>query len=199
MPIGRGRTFFGNMPGLAEAVAGGWELTGQFTIQSGAPVVFSTDSFYDGVDFHLRRGERTLDRWFDTSHFVKFPNSNDDISIFPAWTGVQNLSGSNFKPSGPNDPKNGVYADFGNYVRRYPTRWANVRASRVNEVNFGLYKNFRTGERWKAQFRGEAFNLFNHPRFDAPNTNPGSASFGVVAPVQLNQSRTIQLALKISF
>jgi hypothetical protein len=162
-------------------------------------VVFSTDSFYDGSDFHLSRGQRTLDRWFDTSHFVKFPNSNDDISIFPAWTGVQNLPGSNFKPSGPNDPKNGVYADFGNYVRRYPTRWANVRASRVNEVNFGLYKNFRTGEKWKAQFRGEAFNLFNHPRFDAPSTNPGSASFGVVAPVQLNQSRTIQLALKISF
>ena len=112
---------------------------------------------------------------------------------------MQNLSGSNFKPSGPNDPKNGVYAGFGNYVRRYPTGWANVRASRVNEVNFGLYKNFRTGEKWKAQFRGEAFNLFNYPRFDAPNTKPGSTSFSVVAPVQLNQSRTIQLALKISF
>jgi len=200
-PVGRDRAFLSDMPGAAEAVLGGWELTGQFTIQSGAPIVFSTDSFYDGADFHLNRGDRTLDRWFDTSHFVKFPSAGDDLSIFPAWTGVQNLPGANFKPSAANDPKNGAYADFGNYVRRYPTRWANVRASRVNEVNLGIFKNFRTGEsdKWKAQFRGEAFNLFNHPRFDAPKTNPGLSSFGVVAPAQLNQPRTLQLALKISF
>jgi len=76
LPIGHGRAFFKSMPRIVDAVAGGWELTGQFTIQSGAPIVFSTDSFYDGTDFHLRRGNRTLDRWFDTSHFVKFPNSN---------------------------------------------------------------------------------------------------------------------------
>ena len=199
LPVGHGRAFFTDTPKVVDAVAGGWELTGQFTIQSGAPVVFSTDSFYDGADFHLNRGDRTLDRWFDTSHFVKFPNSNDDLSLFPAWTGVQNLPGANFKPSSSNDPKNGVYADFGNFVRRYPTRWANVRESRVNELNLGLYKNFKAGEKWKAQLRGEAFNAFNHPRFDAPNTNPGSSSFGVVTPVQLNQPRTLQLALKLSF
>jgi hypothetical protein len=138
-------------------------------------------------------------RWFDTSHFVKFPNANDDISLYPAWTGVQNLPGANYKPSGPNDPRNGVYADFGNYVRRYPTRWANVRASRVNVLNLGIYKNFRLRENWKIQVRGEAFNAFNHPRFGGPNTNPASGNFGVVDPSQQNQPRVLQLAIKINF
>jgi hypothetical protein len=199
LPIGRHKKLFSSMPKVVDAVLGGWELTGQYTIQSGAPIVFGTDSFYDGQDFHLERGERTLTRWFDTSHFVKFPGANDDLSLYPTWTGVQNLPGAGYKPSVSTDPRNGVYADFGNYVRRYPTRWANVRASRVNELNLGIYKNFTLRENWKVQVRGEAFNAFNHPRFGAPTTNPGSANFGVVDPSQLNQARVLQLAVKINF
>jgi hypothetical protein len=112
---------------------------------------------------------------------------------------VQNLPGAGFKPQSSSDPKNGVYADFGNFVRRYPTRWANARASRVNEFNFGLFKTFKISERYKAQLRGEFFNLFNHPRFGAPNTDPGSSSFGRVTPSQNNMPRVVQLALKLSF
>jgi hypothetical protein len=199
LPIGRNKKLFSHIPKIADLALGGWEVSGQYTIQSGAPVVFGTDSFFDGRTFGLSRGERTLSRWFDTSHFVKFPNQNDDISLFPAWTGVQNLPGANYKPSGPNDPKNGAYADFGNYVRRYPTRWANVRASRVNDLTLGLYKNFRFRESWKIQLRGEAFDAFNHARFPGPNTDPGNANFGVVTPTQQNQARVLQVALKINF
>lgn len=199
LPFGRGKKFLANAPKVVDAIIGGWEVTGQFIIQSGAPVVFSDDSFFDGQNFGLKRNERTLDRWFDTTHFVKFPNQNDDLSLFPAWTGVHSMPGANFKPSTSSDPKNGVYANFGNYVRRYPTRWANVRASRVNEWNLGLFKNFRFAERIKAQLRGEFFNAFNHPRFPAPEDNPASANFGRVSPYQQNQPRTVQLALKLTF
>ncbi len=200
LPVGRGRKFLGTMPRLANAVLGSWELSGQFTIQSGKQVVFGTDSFYDGQDSHLSRNQRTLDRWFDTSHFAAFPNSNDDISLWPAWTGVQNLPGADFKPRpGTDDPQNGLYANFGNYVRRYPTRWADVRGSRVNEVNAGIFKNFQASERMKVQFRAELLNAFNHPRFGAPDTNPHSANFGRVAQVQLNQPRVVQVALKLYF
>src|SRR5262249_40295041 len=176
-------------------------LTGQYVIQSGTPIVFSNDtpSFYDGKDFHLDRGKRTLTRWFDTSHFVKFPNANDDISLYPAWTGVHNLPGADYKPSGTTGPRNGVYADFGNFVRRYPTRWANVRESRVNNLILGIYKNFRLREGWKMQVRGEAFNAFNHPRFGGPGTNTANANFGVVDPAQQNQPRVLQIGLKINF
>lgn len=199
LPVGRGKKIGGSMPKWADHLAGGWQLSGQYIVQSGAPIVFSTNSFFDGQDFHYDRSTRTLEKWFDTSHFVKFPGANDDISKWPAWTGVQSLPGASYKPSSSSDPKNGVYADFGNYVRRYPTRWANVRASRVNELNLGLFKNVSITERVKAQFRGEFFNMFNHPRFGAPNTDPGSSSFGQVTPSQQNMPRVIQVALKLSF
>jgi hypothetical protein len=199
LPFGRGRKYGGAMPKALDAVAGGWQLSGQFTIQSGTPTVFGTDSFFDGQDFHLARNDRTLARWFDTTRFVKFPNSQDDLALFPVWTGVHSMPGANYKPRTSNDPKNGVYANFGNYVRRYPTRWANVRNSRVNELNLGIYKNFQAAERWKIQFRSEMFNAFNHPRFPGPEANPGSSNFGRVGEFQQNQARIIQLALKINF
>lgn len=199
LPFGRGQRFGSGMPRLANAVAGGWQLSGQYTIQSGSPTVFGTDSFFDGQNFSIARNDRTLARWFATEHFVKFPNAQDNLALFPGWTGVQSLPGANYQPLTAADPRNGAYADFGNYVRRYPTRWANVRNSRVNELNLGIFKNFRFAESWKVQFRGELFNAFNHARFPGPETNPGSANFGRVGEFQNNQARIVQLALKINF
>ena len=199
IPYGRRMKWGNQVPKWAVAVVGGWQLSGQYIVQSGAPIVFGTNSFFDGQDFHISRGDRTLDKWFETSHFVKFPSSGDDISQWPAWTGVHSMPGASYKPKTSSDPKNGVYADFGNYLRDHPTRWGNARSSRVNELNFGLFKNFTLMEGLKAQFRGEFFNLFNHPRFGGPETNPGSSSFGVVSPAQVNQQRVVQLALKLSF
>jgi hypothetical protein len=198
LPIGRNRALLRNMPRALDYAIGGWELTGQYTFESGTPIVFGTNSFFDGTDPALHHKTPTLSQWFDTSHFYKFPGLGDDISQWPAWTGVQNLPGGiNCQPTGT--AKNCVYADFANFVRTYPTRWSDVRASRTNEMNLGIYKNFRLSETWKVQLRGEAFNVFNHPKFDTPNTDPGSSQFGVVAPAQVNEPRVLQLALKITF
>jgi hypothetical protein len=163
--------------------------------------VFGADSFYDNKNFALPRGKRTLERWFDTSHFVKFPDKNTDISTYPAWTGIFDMPGASYCiPTCPDSNiKNGVYKDFGNYVRDYPTRWGYARASRVNEVNLGIFKNFKMTEHTKLQFRLEAFNALNHPRFGGPNTDPGSANFGRVNPAQENTARLVQLALKLNF
>ncbi len=199
LPVGRGKSLFANMPKWLDYGIGGWQITGQYIIQSGAPVVFGTDSFFDGQEFGYDRSTRTLDKWFDTAHFVKFPGQNDNLALWPAWTGVNNLPGANYVPQTSADPRNGVYADFGNYVRRYPTRWAHVRAHNLNELNAGLFKNFAITERWKAQLRGEFFNALNRARFGAPNTDPASSSFGRVTPSQVNQPRVVQLALKITF
>jgi len=79
------------VPRLLDALVGGWELTGQYQIQSGIPVVFSTNSFFSGVDPALPGGG-TLSEWFDTSQFFPFPSKNTDISAYPPWTGIQNLS-----------------------------------------------------------------------------------------------------------
>jgi len=201
-PIGRGKKVWGTMPKVADAVLGGWELAGQFNIQSGVPVAFGTDSFFDGQNFALPRDQQGLDRWFDTSHFFRFPDRNCDaqcIARYPAWTGIQNMPGYTYKPAANDTIKNGVYQDFSTFIRRYPTRWGNVRASRANNLDIAIHKNFRIRERFRIQYRFETFNTFNHPRFGAPNSDPTSSSFGIVAPTEQNNARLVQMALKVYF
>ena len=199
IPIGRNHALGKDMPKVLDAVVGGWQLTGQFNIQSGIPVVFGTDSFFSGKDFALPRDQQSLNRWFDTSQFQRFPDKTADITTYPAWTGVMSLPGASYKPAASDSVKNGVYQDFAAYIRTYPTRWSDVRASRTNNLDLGLYKNFVIHEHLKTQFRFETYNTFNHARFAAPNSDPTSSSFGVVGPAQQNAPRTVQMALKISF
>jgi hypothetical protein len=110
-----------------------------------------------------------------------------------------NLPGANYKPAASDTIKNGVYQDFATFVRTYPTRWGSVRASRTNNLDAGIFKNFKLRETLRLQYRFETFNTFNHARFAAPDTNPASSTFGVVSASQQNAPRTIQMALKLSF
>jgi hypothetical protein len=199
IPVGRGQKLWSGMPKVANVILGGWQMSGQFNIQSGVPVVFGTDSFFTGKDFAPPSGKQSLNEWFDTSQFIAFPSKNADISTYPAWTGIQNLPGYSYKPAASDSIKNGVYQDFASFVRTYPTRWADVRASRVNNVDAGMFKNFQIRERLKLQYRFEVFNAFNHVRFAAPDTNPGAATFGRITPNQQNQPRQVQMALKLTF
>ena len=204
IPVGRNHKWLPHLTPILDALAGGWQLSGQFTIQSGAPVSFDANDsfFFSGRDFELPSGKRTLAEWFDTSQFYRFPDKTIDLAAlaqYPAWTGVQNLPGYSYKPDPSDSIKNGVYQDFGTYVRSIPTRWADIRASRVNNLDGVVSKNFLVRERMRIQYRFEAYNVFNHVRFGAPNADPTSSNFGKVNPTELNNARLVQMALKLSF
>jgi hypothetical protein len=202
LPVGRNRHFFRHMPTALDYVAGGWELSGNFRIQSGKAIVFSGPALFCGRDFKLSRSQQSLNQWFDTSCFLPFPNANTTLATlqaYPAWTGVQNLPGYGYVPVAGDTIRNGVYQDFANYVQTYPTRWGDVRASRVNNVDLGLRKNVKLTERVRVQLRGDAFNAFNHPRFPAPDANPSDAGFGRVSQTQNNQPRGIELGIRVSY
>ncbi|HKE23235.1 MAG TPA: carboxypeptidase-like regulatory domain-containing protein [Bryobacteraceae bacterium] len=202
IPVGRKQRYGANMPKWADAVIGGWELSGNYNIQSGVPVVFSTASFFCGRDFALRGGKQSLNQWFDTTCFYPFPGANTTsatLATYPWWTGVQSMPGYNYVPTPSDTIKNGVYQDFANYVQTNPTRWGDVRASRVNNVDAGLRKNFQIVERVKLQMRFDVFNAFNHPRFGGPDTNPSDSTFGRVTPSQQNQARSVELGARMTF
>jgi hypothetical protein len=109
-----------------------------------------------------------------------------------------------------NGYKVGTFSGIGRGVCRGPG---------IAQTDYSLYKNFKVGERMKAQFRLEFFNLFNKTQFraDKINNNLGNGggtfdpltntvgwdasnrqtSFGQSS--QTRQPREIQFALKFNF
>jgi hypothetical protein len=51
-------------------------------------------------------------------------------------------------------------------------------------------------ERFRVDFRAEAFNIFNRTVFGTPQTNLNNSAFGVISS-QANQPRQMQFGLKL--
>ena len=78
------------------------------------------------------------------------------------------------------------------------------RAPGFYELDLGLYKTFKLGERYKLELRGEAYNLFNHANLyveansiDLGSTNTVPACKGCTGGPA--DRRNMQLALKFMF
>ena len=81
---------------------------------------------------------------------------------------------------------------------------APLSGPRFVNTDFSAFKNFRIRERYTVQFRGEFFNLFNHPQFGLTGNGVfmqdinSPSSFGVVNET-VNNPRVIQFALRLDF
>jgi hypothetical protein len=64
-------------------------------------------------------------------------------------------------------------------------------------VDAGIHRNFDITERWKAVFRWEMFNAFNHSNFSNPNASIGAATAGQISSTL--PARSQQVALKFTF
>jgi hypothetical protein len=182
LPFGHGKRFGSGMPGVLEAIAGGWEASTIIFLQSGQPLNLrygDTDGrASDGqADFlgnvALRpsvvdpsagilapAGQRTYDNYFNRANIV----------IPAATTTFGNIG------------RNAVYG--------YP----------LYQVNLMMQKNFALpfiNEQSRLTFRAEAFNLLNTTNFTAPTTDVRSGNFGRVTSTF--DARAIQLALRLAF
>jgi hypothetical protein len=73
-------------------------------------------------------------------------------------------------------------------------------------LDFSLFKDFNVTERWKLQFRSEAFNLFNTPIFNLPGQSVtdskllgGNGNFGRITSSVAGTERRLQFSLRLSF
>ena len=64
-------------------------------------------------------------------------------------------------------------------------------------INTAIMRDFPIREHQRLEFRGEAFNLFNHIQPNDPNTSLGSTLFGKVSSA--GDPRILQVALKFLF
>jgi hypothetical protein len=170
LPFGRGQRFFKDAGWTLNALLGGWQLQGVYTMQSGFPVPFATDAFYNGGEISIPSSQRTTARWFNTAVF----------------TSVLNNTATNATPV--------------SHLRSLPLRFGSVRRDYINNMDLALLKDVLIREEMKIQLRFEAINARNEPYFPAPVVNPTSAAFGrISASNQDNYARRIQLGIKFLF
>jgi hypothetical protein len=73
---------------------------------------------------------------------------------------------------------------------------SDIRNDGVKNFDLSLFKEFDPLERLRVQFRVEALNAFNTPRFGSPDTSVNSNTFGVISS-QANNPRQLQFGLKL--
>src|SRR5262249_24887973 len=107
------------------------------------------------------------------------------------------LTGSSFDPAKDKYLNAAVFpvqpvGVLGNAPRKIPE----VRVFPTLNENVSLAKTFSVSERFRVDFRVEAFNIFNRVVFGSPQANLNSATFGVISS-QANSPRQMQGGIKL--
>jgi hypothetical protein len=181
LPFGKGKMVNINN-GVIDGILGGWQLSTNTTLQSGVPQTLSAGKVQSGT--------------------------NNLVNDRPSYSGVGDGYAADPSPTRWYDPASFVLApegQFGTVGRNSMT------TPHLQQIDASLAKNFRLPNGHRIQARVEAFNVFNHPVWGAPNGNilagaafPGAAEnaahqgFGVITSTALPM-RQIQLGLKYSF
>ncbi len=150
IPFGRSRHFGSNVNRWVDLAAGGWEISGVWTLQSGYPLQVSQagGNIWNGTQRPNLIGNPAtsgsiydrLNNYFNTAAFSR--PAVDALGTAP--------------------------------------RTLNMRSPAFNTLDMALIKDFKTTEKQYFEFRLEAQNAFNHPVFSAPGTAFGSNAFGVI-------------------
>jgi hypothetical protein len=172
LPVGKGKRFLGDGGRVANAVLGGWRISTIQLYQNGLPVAIARNNPIPIFNKAARPVITSYDNWRAPVGDGGFDPGRDrflDSRAFPAQP-----------------------VDFGNATRHNPK----VRSFPLFNENVSLAKTFSVTEKFRLDFRWEAFNLFNRTLFSTGNGNLNSNAFGVVAS-QANAPRSMQGALKL--
>ena len=194
LPFGRGKAML-NQNGVANTVAGNWQLTTTALARTGFPV----NVLLPGSVISPAGNSGTLR-----------PNLVPGVPLTPP--GGRTIA-QWINPAAFSLPASGTFGDAPRNLFAGPGTW---------QVDTGVAKTFPLAERTRVEFRAEAFNVFNHPQLGPPNvtctvtssTPTGCASgFGSITtalnlntaivnpitPVGSGTPREIQFALRFEF
>ncbi|MBZ5636436.1 MAG: TonB-dependent receptor [Acidobacteriia bacterium] len=177
LPFGKGKRFGANFNRGLDLIAGGWEINGINSANSGPPlnVIYSPAA------------------------------ANDVTGRIADYRGVSqmrpNLVGDTAGSTGPamlDNYFNKAAFQTPTATSPFGTLGRNaLRSPGLAQLDLSINKNFRFTERVTAQFRSEFFNILNHTNFGLPNTTATDAAFGTIRTIY--PPRQIQFGLKILF
>jgi hypothetical protein len=162
--------------GFAAKFLGGWELNGIFSAYSGTPFTVTAS----GTSLNAPGESQTADQLKGTVTKLGGIGASSpyyDPTAFAPVTQVR-------------------YGASGRNILRGPGL-VNLDAS--------LFRNFRIGERWRVQLRGESYNVSNTPHFSNPSANVSSGGFMTITSALSRSNnleggeRQFRLALRITF
>jgi len=194
LPFGKGKAFLSSVGGAGNQVVGGWSMIWNLVAETGQPETISCDTGpLSGLGCNAllvpgqnRYGSGAPDHFWNPAAFTQpcVMGGTTPAGCVPE-TGYGLLGGADSDVSGPG----------------------------ITRLDFSLFKNFRLSDRSHLEFRGEFFNILNHPTFNAPgfggngvvaisgSKDPLSSHFGQIGSTRFpfNDPRQIQLALKLYF
>ncbi len=191
LPFGRGRMFGKNMNKIADAIVGGWQLTGNYRQTTGLP-------------YTCGNGSRWPTDWEVNANCT--PISAIPVSITNNATSASGVD----KNGGPNLFQNpasiivaanqppGQYGLFQETLAGQSGIRNNIRGPGLFDIDSGLYKTFSMPykESHKLQVRWESFNLTNSVRFKSPSlTDTSATTFGRFSDT-LTAPRQMQFAMR---
>lgn len=175
LPFGRKRHWGSNWNPMVNAVLGGWQANGILVLQGGFPL-----NILNGANTTL--GSANAGNWSlrpnNNGHSAQLSGEAEDRLSKWFNTSVFSLA---------------VPYTFGNTGRTLP----DVFGPGTTNLDGSIFKTFQIRERVIAEFRAEAFNATNTPKFNNPNTTLNSNQFGTVSGS--GAARQLQVGLKLRF
>ena len=193
LPFGRGQQWGSNRSHAVDAVLGGWQVSGTYQYQSGFPLTFTNNIYYDGA-----RG--------DPSQLVSHIGEKTDRGVagydHPAWdVSCFYFHDAAVQTNGVDDlvkQRADQRIQLSNNVRYFPSTLPNVRTQALHLLDLGISKNFSLPQGVRLQLRIEALNALNYTVLWNPGLDPSKASFGIINQDR-NNPRDIQLGLRVMF
>lgn len=168
LPFGKGERWFHT--GIANAILGGWEITGIWTLMSGSALNFGCNCLPLNTPGNSQSPELV-------GPFKKLYGVNTQL-----W----------FDPSAFADPTllfgKPTFGNVGRYILSGPGFF---------NLDAAAFRSFNLTERFKLQFRTDWYSATNTPQFNNPNTTLGDATFGQVTGA--GGSRSIDVGVHLIF
>ncbi|HTW61302.1 MAG TPA: TonB-dependent receptor [Terracidiphilus sp.] len=163
LPFGPGQMWINH--GLAGDIIGGWELSGQF-------------SHYSGFPFSINANSNTIGGFAPGfgATYAEISGPYKQLGGHAQKAGAPVSGGKPwFDPTIFSNPTESAAAPV------IPNTGRNqFRGPGNTQTNASLVKNFHIYRESEFQLRFEAFNVFNHPWLNAPNTTYGNGNFGYI-------------------